>query len=131
MGWTEAPAVKRKPPGKRPLPSPLATAPRLDSTGIQPTYPVPSAPSPLVPASVLVPESHPLCNCPSPRRASLSVPPMACAPHVAARAIAAPRVAFPATIRGRRPEPGDYQAQWLACLFPCQRLRRALAARPP
>ena len=35
MGWTEAPAVKRRPPGKRPLPSPLATAPRLDSTGIQ------------------------------------------------------------------------------------------------
>jgi len=33
MGWTEAPAVKREPPGGRPLPSPPATAPRLDSTG--------------------------------------------------------------------------------------------------
>ena len=41
---------------------------------------------------------------------------------VAARASAAHPVAFPSTIRGRRPGGGDFGAQWLACVFPCQRL---------
>ncbi len=44
---------------------------------------------------------------------------------------AAHRVAFPLTIRGRRPGAGDFGAQWLACVFPCQRLRRAVAGTPP
>ena len=47
------------------------------------------------------------------------------------RAIATHRVAFPSTIRGRRPEAGDFGAQYLACVFPCQRLRSVLADTPP
>ena len=60
------------------------------------------------------------------RRVSDSAGPMT-------RLALAPRIVLPSRppYAVGAPEAGDYGAQWLACVFPCQRLQRALAATPP
>ena len=105
MDQTEAPAVRRKPP----------------ANGYSPPLPPPRHVStlPFPPLSRMRRVSDS-----AGRMSRLALSPCILWPSL-------PPYEVPATLRGRRPEAGDYGAQWLACVFPCQPFRRAPAATPP